>query len=238
MSKICGIYKITSPCKKVYIGQSVDIKKRFLVYRRMACAQQIKLYRSFKKYGVEKHTFEVIHQCAQEELNKIEIYYITLYNTFNSKYGLNLKGGGQNGGACSEETKNRPRKPVSKETREKLSAIAKVRVFSEATREKLRQRMMGNKHLLGKQVRLGCVLSAESKDKIRQSLLNSVVNKKPVIKIDLNGSELCEFPSVQAAADSLGINASNISDVLSTGKQKTAGGFKWKYKEIIQSFNQ
>jgi hypothetical protein len=33
MSKICGIYKITSPSGKVYIGQSVDIKRRFTTYK-------------------------------------------------------------------------------------------------------------------------------------------------------------------------------------------------------------
>lgn len=26
--KICGIYKITSPSGKIYIGQSIDIKRR------------------------------------------------------------------------------------------------------------------------------------------------------------------------------------------------------------------
>lgn len=29
MEKKCGIYKITSPSNKIYIGQSVDIKKRW-----------------------------------------------------------------------------------------------------------------------------------------------------------------------------------------------------------------
>jgi len=28
MVKICGIYKITSPTGKIYIGQSVDIMRR------------------------------------------------------------------------------------------------------------------------------------------------------------------------------------------------------------------
>jgi hypothetical protein len=31
--KICGIYKITSPSKKVYIGQSVDIITRCNYYK-------------------------------------------------------------------------------------------------------------------------------------------------------------------------------------------------------------
>ena len=31
MEKICGIYKITNPKGKVYIGQSIDIEKRNLI---------------------------------------------------------------------------------------------------------------------------------------------------------------------------------------------------------------
>ncbi len=35
--KVVGIYKITSPSGKVYIGQSVDIEKRFKTYLRCSC---------------------------------------------------------------------------------------------------------------------------------------------------------------------------------------------------------
>jgi hypothetical protein len=33
--EICGIYKITSPSKKVYIGQSVDIYERWQKYQNL-----------------------------------------------------------------------------------------------------------------------------------------------------------------------------------------------------------
>jgi predicted GIY-YIG superfamily endonuclease len=39
-----GIYKITSPTNKVYIGQSLDIEKRFVNYKGLFCKQQTKLY--------------------------------------------------------------------------------------------------------------------------------------------------------------------------------------------------
>jgi len=32
-----GIYKITSPSNKVYIGQSINIEKRFKSYKRYDC---------------------------------------------------------------------------------------------------------------------------------------------------------------------------------------------------------
>ena len=58
-----GIYKITSPSGRVYIGQSVNIEKRFLSYSKLLrCKTQIKLFRSFLKYGVINHIFETIEE--------------------------------------------------------------------------------------------------------------------------------------------------------------------------------
>lgn len=102
---ICGIYKITSPSQKIYIGQSINIYNRWNEYRRNKCKGQRKLYYSFQKYGFDKHRFEVLQQCTIEELNNLEIYYIELFQCFNSKYGLNLMSGG-NRPLLSEETKN------------------------------------------------------------------------------------------------------------------------------------
>lgn len=133
MKKTCGIYKITSPKKRVYIGQSIDIKYRFGWYKRLNCKAQIKLYNSLKKYGAERHKFEILHQCEPEKLNELEIYYIELFQCFNSEYGLNLRSGGSNG-VCSEET------------RSKMSKVAKGKVFSEEHRQKISKAKKGVKH--------------------------------------------------------------------------------------------
>lgn len=61
-----GIYKITSQSKKIYIGQSVDIEKRFKRYKNLHCKKQIRLYNSFLKYGVDKHKFEILCECNVE----------------------------------------------------------------------------------------------------------------------------------------------------------------------------
>ena len=58
-----GIYKITSPSGKVYIGQSIDIERRFRHYKRMVCKDQVKVYNSFLKYGVDAHIFEILELC-------------------------------------------------------------------------------------------------------------------------------------------------------------------------------
>ena len=86
-----GIYKITSPSGKVYIGQSIDIEKRFKDYKRLSnCKSQIKLFRSFLKHGVDNHKFEILLECCIDEINKQERYYQELYNA-TCKNGLNLK---------------------------------------------------------------------------------------------------------------------------------------------------
>jgi group I intron endonuclease len=63
-----GIYKITSPTNKIYIGQSVDIERRFKEYKRLNCKKQTKLYFSLKKHGVENHVFEILEECSQDNL--------------------------------------------------------------------------------------------------------------------------------------------------------------------------
>ena len=84
-----GIYKIISPSGKVYIGESVNIKKRLLKYLRLNCKQQNKLYNSFLKYGVINHTFEVIEECDINDLKCRERYWQDYYDVL-GKNGLNL----------------------------------------------------------------------------------------------------------------------------------------------------
>jgi group I intron endonuclease len=91
-----GIYKITNPKNKIYIGKSKNIETRFKSYGKLQhCYQQIKLYNSLKKYGPENHKFEIIEECFMEQLNEREIYWINMFNSI--KIGLNLTEGGDGG---------------------------------------------------------------------------------------------------------------------------------------------
>ena len=83
-----GIYKITNPNNKIYIGQSVDIKKRFKQYSSLSQTKlQKKLHYSFQKYGIKNHTFEIIEECKVELLNERERYWQDYYNVLEN--GLN-----------------------------------------------------------------------------------------------------------------------------------------------------
>lgn len=84
-----GIYKITNPNNKVYIGQSIDIQRRFNEHKRYNKQDyKNKLYNSFNKYGYDNHTFEIIEECLVEKLNERERYYQDLYNCVEN--GLNI----------------------------------------------------------------------------------------------------------------------------------------------------
>lgn len=142
-----GIYKITSPSKRIYIGQSINILGRFDRYKKADCKKQIRLHRSLLKHGAEKHKFEILCECKREELNDLEIYYIDLYQSFNHNFGLNLREGGRQA-KPSEETKEKMRLKlierhkhnkyiVSEETRKKLSIAATGRRHSKEFIEKI-----------------------------------------------------------------------------------------------------
>ena len=84
-----GIYKITSPSGKIYIGQSIDIEKRWAYYKTKKTNVQPKLQNSFNKHGVESHLFEILELCLEGMLNQRERHWQDFYNVLTE--GLNLK---------------------------------------------------------------------------------------------------------------------------------------------------
>lgn len=84
-----GIYKITSPSGKIYIGQSINIETRWKKYEKLKCIKQPALYNSFNKHGVENHIFEIIEECEVEQLNNKERFWQDHYNVIDKNKGLN-----------------------------------------------------------------------------------------------------------------------------------------------------
>ena len=81
-----GIYKITNKINnKCYIGQSIDINRRWLEHKNPNnWDRKSILYDAFKKYDIENFSFEIIEECNQEELNEREIYWIDYYDSYNN----------------------------------------------------------------------------------------------------------------------------------------------------------
>jgi group I intron endonuclease len=140
---LCGIYKITSPSSKVYIGQSTNIKRRFNEYYKLKCKGQKALYWSFNKYGIENHIFEIIEECNAVFLNDRERYYQELYDVLNK--GLN----------CRITKSNDKSGVMSNEVRKKMSLKATGRKHSEETKNKMSSSQKGRKHSEETKIRMG-----------------------------------------------------------------------------------
>lgn len=89
------IYLIENPEGQKYIGLcSGNSRTRFKHYLKLDCKNQKLLYESFLKYGVEKHTVEILeYNVPKDMLADREVYWINHYDTFNDN-GLNLTSGG------------------------------------------------------------------------------------------------------------------------------------------------
>lgn len=88
-----GIYKITNTTTgMVYIGQAVNIKKRWKEHIRIGCGADWptgnQMYRDMYECGPENFTYQVIDYCANNKkvLDSREGYWITFYNSKENGY--------------------------------------------------------------------------------------------------------------------------------------------------------
>lgn len=87
----CGIYLITNLINnKKYVGQSLNIQKRWNQHRSAAFNPKNKsynypLYQAFRKYGIDNFSFEILEECNFADLNNKEEYYVKFYNTLSNQ---------------------------------------------------------------------------------------------------------------------------------------------------------
>lgn len=94
MQILCGIYMITSPKGRIYIGYATNIHNRWYYYLTKTLKGQRKLKNSLNKHGAYNHKFDIIEICSNDKLKEREVYYISFYDTFRTLHGLNLTRGG------------------------------------------------------------------------------------------------------------------------------------------------
>lgn len=90
-----GIYKIENKqSHKCYIGQSINIEKRWAEHKRAALNNYDDTYihRALRKYGVDNFIFKIVELCDKEELNKKEIEWINKLDTFQNGYNCTTGG--------------------------------------------------------------------------------------------------------------------------------------------------
>lgn len=93
------IYKITNDINnKIYIGQTTrSLSKRWSQHKHNSKEGQTHLYRAMRKYGVEHFSIEKIVECPEDELDKLECFYIEQYDSYENGYNSTL-GGQYSGG--------------------------------------------------------------------------------------------------------------------------------------------
>jgi group I intron endonuclease len=181
--KLIGIYKITSPTSKVYIGQSTDINKTWKYrYNNLnnRLKKQPKIYNSLLKYGIENHKFEVIEECSIEQLDERESYYKQQFiNEFGWGKTLFCEIYDSNkGGYKSEETKHKQSisltgRIISEETKQKMS---KPKSFNPTRKSRSEESI--KRQVLSK---IGKLHSDKTKQKMSMSQKGKTRNKGRVL---------------------------------------------------------
>lgn len=106
-----GIYKITNAVNgKVYIGKSENIHHRWKQHIRELNKNKHSnayLQNAWNKYSQANFEFSIVYEALDnEDLDELEIKFISEYNSFNDEYGYNLTSGGE-GSKRAESTKEK-----------------------------------------------------------------------------------------------------------------------------------
>ena len=221
----CGIYKITNLINnKVYIGQSVEIERRWQKHKNYYKNKEnhkYKIYRAMYKYGIENFSFEIIEICQPKQLNERQIYWISYYNSLQN--GYNMTSGGDGIINCND-------KPVNQ-----YDSNGKFLNTYKSAHEAERQTQICFTNICKvcrkERPHAGGYIWRYVSDTspIEPIKITRIVRGTHVLQYSLLGEPLHEFKSLAEAEKQTGINSVSIGRVCK-GKQKTAGGYIWKLK--------
>lgn len=224
-NEICGIYKIENIINfHKYIGQAIDIKKRWREHKSNAFNQNSKdydmvIYRAIRKYGLENFSFEIIEVCNPKELNDKEVYWIEYYNSYYD--GYNCSKGGNDYTHLGNEIDLYDFNGNYVKSYDNIATAARE---LDVHYETLYQVIKGIRHSCkGYQVKL------KNENKEIKQYKNRQGGKIPVEQLDDDNNVLNIFESSYDAARKLNLDPSSIIKCCK-GKLKHVGGFKWRYQ--------
>lgn len=225
---MCGIYKITNLVnRKSYIGQSIDIEKRWEDHKRVAFRKSDKsydypLYRAIRKYGLESFKFEVIEECEEDKLDEVEIFYIEKFQSHIHQNGYNLTLGGD-GGRLGIHL-------FQYDFDGKF--IREYGSYGDAERKTGIDTASIERAVKGKKQSAGNFIWTIDKDeditekikKLSKANYSNGTKEDWVIDVyDLYGNFIKTFSNAQKAGNELGIPAGNITRCIKRGKYVTRG---------------
>ena len=230
-----GIYKWTNKLTNdIYVGQSVDLAKRFIRYfniNYLKNRETLIISRALIKYGYSNFSLEILEYCEIADLTEREQYYL---DKLNPKYNTLKIAGSSLGHKLTEETKTKISNSLKgiyvkeksalfgrthTEETKALMALKKSKennplfgkTHNEETKELMRQKALGRKHY-------------------EETLLKMSANRGYIVyiyeKCDSEGFKLIgSFVSIRRAAKFLGISSNTIKLYINSGEV-----FKNRYK--------
>jgi|ERR1039458_1079995 group I intron endonuclease len=167
--RVSGIYAITSPSGKLYLGSAVNIRARWKTHRKQlrgGIHHSAALQRAADKYGVDNFSFKILLICEPKNLL---LYEQLALNTLKPRYNIALTAGSNFGRKFGPQTAEHIAKRVAKslgkrrspETCANISAGKKGKPPSE-------KQLMQYKNLSVKN--MGKTLSEKTKAKIAVSV--------------------------------------------------------------------
>ena len=205
------IYVIEKNNIPIYVGKTVNFVVRKFYHR--------------KKYG-DDITWFFIDQVEDREWQFWEKYYISLFKSWGFNLTNQNKGGGGSTSCTKEQCesisniKKGMKYNISEESRKNKSEKLTGMKRSDETKQKISQAKRGHE----------CYSNPERSKKLSQNSSR----KKEIIQYSLNDEKLQTFSSANEAGRHIGKSGGTIADCAS-GRQKTAYGFKWKYKINLEN---
>ena len=245
------IYTHTSPSGKVYVGQTVNIKRRwgyngehYKNKKKDGSYIQASFARAIDKYGWDNFKHEIILEgISKSEADYAEKYLIRWYKLHGISYNITEGGEGTLGAvqvftperraAISEFMRHHhpmKGKHHTPETMAKIIAANRNRVYTQEQRAAMAER--------ARRIHIGRKASEKAKKKMsdyRKSHPETWVggwNKQEVHQYDLKGNYIASYPSAMDAATVIGKNINGDISKCIRGEVTSAGGYLWRKEKI------
>lgn len=195
-----GVYKITSPSGRVYIGQSYYLYKRINSHQNKSA--NTFLGSSIKKHGKSAHMYDIVHNLpfdvSQEVIDIYEQLYIDLYRSAGVSL-MNIKEAGSRG-KLPLETKERVSKGLTGKKQSPETILKRKTTIANLPAEKVLEirKKCGDaarkyfsspessvtkiKIINNLKSRSGRIVSAETKEKIRQARIGTYASVESIAK--------------------------------------------------------
>jgi hypothetical protein len=243
-----GIYKITSPSDKIYIGQSTNIKQRWEDYNKMIrCKRQTRLYNSLVKYSPKNHKFEIIEECFEDKLLERETHWKEHYKVLDIP-SLCCRMDGR-GGKLSKHTRDKMSKAKLGTAKKYYYPILQYDIYGTFIKEWNNYLEIPNirdikiicfkesyTRINGSLWRFKYDENYLSKLPLPQSYISKLNKVLPILQYDLEDNFVKKWDNnahiINVFLKSINKDKSSASiHACCKGKQQTAFGYKWKYQQ-------